>query len=263
MPQATEKTPVTLEDLIELMRILRSEQGCPWDRKQNLDSIKGYLIEETYEVLEAVDERDPVKIREELGDVLFQIVFYAQLLQEAHQITMADIIETIHTKMIRRHPHVFGQTTVKNAEEVLVNWELIKQTEKKAERTSLLDGVPKELPSLLRAHRIQAKASHVGFEWDNFQQVLEKLDEEFAELRHAYKHGQIDEIEDEFGDVLFVLVSIARFLKVNPDDALRKAITKFTTRFASMERQMATMQKTWKDLSSQQMDQLWQNAKME
>ncbi|GAK61284.1 MazG family protein [Candidatus Vecturithrix granuli] len=250
-----------LEDLIELMATLRSEQGCPWDRKQTKDTIKPYIIEEAYEVVEAVDERNPEKIREELGDLLFEIVFYAQLLKEEDGIDIYDIIETVHTKMIRRHPHVFGEVKVSNAEEVLVNWEQIKKEEKKAERKSVLDGVPKHLPSLLRAHRIQSKASHVGFEWENFHQVLEKLDEEFSELRQAYKHENLEEIEDEFGDLLFVLVSIARFLHVNPDDALRKAITKFIERFTQIERAMQTMNKDWKDLSGEEMDALWQQAK--
>lgn len=257
------KEKITLEDLITLMATLRSENGCPWDRKQTKDSIKPYIIEETYEVVEAIDERDPQKMREELGDLLFQIVFYAQLLTEEDGIDIYNIIETVYTKMIRRHPHVFGQIKVKNAEEVLVNWEKIKQEEKKVERSSILDGVPKELPSLLRAHRIQSRASNVGFEWENFHHVLKKLDEEFSELRQAYKHGNIEEIEDEFGDILFVLVSISRFLNINPDDALRKAITKFTTRFNYMEQKMKEMNKDWKDMSVEEMDALWNKSKSE
>jgi tetrapyrrole methylase family protein/MazG family protein len=255
------KKKITLEDLVELMAILRSERGCPWDRKQTTDSIKPYIIEEAYEVVEAVDERNPEKIKEELGDLLFQIVFYAQLLKEENGIDIYNIMEDIHTKMIRRHPHVFGEMTVKNAEEVLVNWEQIKQIEKKAERNSILDGVPKHLPSLLRAHRIQSRASNVGFEWENFQQILEKLDEEFSELRQAYKHGDLEEIEDEFGDMLFVLVSISRFLQVNPDNALKKAISKFTSRFTYIEQQMKTLRKEWKDLSQEDMDTLWKESK--
>ena len=263
MSTSDQKERITLEDLIELMATLRSEHGCPWDRKQTKNSITPYIIEGTYEVVEAVDDRNPEKIKEELGDLLFQIVFYAQLLTEEDNIDLYDIMETIHTKMIRRHPHVFGKIKVKNAEEVLVNWEQIKQEEKKTERSSILDGVPKELPSLLRAHRIQSKASHVGFEWDNFHQILEKLDEEFSELRQAYKHGNIEEIEDEFGDVLFVLVSISRFLNVNPDDALRKAITKFTKRFNHIEQQMKEMNKDWKNLSPEEMDTLWETSKVD
>ena len=257
------KEQITLEDLVKLMATLRSEHGCPWDKKQTKASIKPYIIEESYEVVEAVDEQDPQKIREELGDLLFQIVFYAQLLSEADGINIYDIMQTVYTKMIRRHPHVFGEATVKNAEEVLVTWEQIKQEEKKAERSFLLEGIPKSLPSLLRAHRIQSKASHVGFEWENFDHILEKLDEEFYELRHAYKHGNIEEIEDEFGDVLFVLVSIARFLEINPDDALQKAITKFATRFTAIEQQMKAMGKAWQDLTGEEMDRLWQEAKVE
>jgi tetrapyrrole methylase family protein/MazG family protein len=255
------KEKISLEDLMELMATLRSENGCPWDKKQTKASIKPYIIEETYEVVEAVDERAPRKMQEELGDLLFQIIFYAQLLSEEDGIDMYDIMQMIYMKMIRRHPHVFGKVKVKNSEEVLANWEQIKQEEKKAERSSLLEGVPKHLPSLLRAHRIQSKVSHVGFEWENFNQVLEKLDEEFYELRQAYKRGDIGEIEDEFGDVLFVLVSIARFLKINPDDALRKAIKKFTTRFTHIEQKMKEMGKAWKDMTGEEMDMLWKESK--
>jgi tetrapyrrole methylase family protein/MazG family protein len=254
--------PITLEDLVALMATLRSEHGCPWDRKQTKDSIKPYILEETYEVVEAVEERHPQKICEELGDLLFQIVFYAQLLKEDDELDVYDIIQTVYAKMIRRHPHVFGETTIKDAAEVLVNWEQIKQTEKhNVERTSILDGVPKDLPSLLRAHRIQSKASNVGFEWEDFQQVLNKLDEEFAELREAYTHGDIEEIEDEFGDMLFVLVSISRFLQVNPDDALRKAIAKFTRRFQYIEQQMAAHHTDWQEMSGAEMDALWKESK--
>jgi tetrapyrrole methylase family protein / MazG family protein len=257
----TTRKKTTLEDLIELMATLRSENGCPWDRKQTKTTLKPFIIEETYEVIEAVEENHPGKIREELGDLLFQIVFYAQLLSEEDQLDMYDIIETVYAKMIRRHPHVFGEARVSDAEEVLVNWEQIKQEEKRQERSSLLEGVPRQLPSLLRAHRVQSKVSRIGFQWETFDQILEKLDEEFYELRQAYKRGNIEEIEDEFGDVLFVLVSIARFLEINPDDALQKAITKFTTRFQRIEQQMKALGKAWTDLSASEMDQLWEKAK--
>lgn len=255
------KENITLEDLVELMATLRGEHGCPWDKQQTKVSIKPYIIEEAYEVAEAVDEQDPRKMQEELGDLLFEIVFYAQLLSEEDDINIYDIMKMIYTKMVRRHPHVFGDTTVKDADEVLVNWEQIKQEEKKAERDSVLEGVPKNLPSLLRAHRIQSRASDVGFRWENFHQILEKLDEEFYELRHAYKEGDIEQIEDEFGDVLFVMVSIARFLKINPDDALQKAIKKFTTRFQHIEQQMKAESKAWKDMSEEEMDQMWEASK--
>ncbi len=255
------KERMTLEALVDLMETLLSEKGCPWDRKQTKDSLKPYIIEESYEVVEAVDERDPEKLKEELGDVLFQVVFYSQLLKKEDDIDIYDIIETVHTKMIRRHPHVFGEVTVDGADEVVVNWERIKQEEKKAERSSVLDGVPKELPSLLRAHRLQSKASSVGFEWESFHQILEKLDEEFSELRQAYKHGDIEAIEDEFGDLLFVLVSIARFLHVNPDSALRKAISKFTNRFTYIERKIKTMHNVWNDMTPEEIERLWNEAK--
>jgi tetrapyrrole methylase family protein/MazG family protein len=259
-PNGSQKK-TTLEDLVELMATLRGENGCPWDKKQTKASIKPHIIEEAYEVAEAVDEQDPRKMQEELGDLLFEIVFYAQMLSEEDGIDIYDIIKMIHTKMVRRHPHVFGDTNVKDADEVLVNWEQIKQEEKKAERDSVLEGVPKNLPSLLRAHRIQSRASNMGFEWEDTQQILEKLDEEFYELRHAYKEGDIEKIEDEFGDLLFVMVNIARFLKINPDDALQKAIKKFTTRFQQMEQQMKAKGKAWKDLTPETMELMWEEAK--
>ncbi len=257
----TTKSKVTLEDLVELMATLRGEHGCPWDKKQTKATIRPYIIEETYEVAEAVDENDPKMLKEELGDLLFEIVFYAQMMTEEDGIDIYDIIEGIHAKMIRRHPHIFGDVTVSGADEVVVNWEQIKQEEKKAERNSVLEGVPKNLPSLLRAHRLQSKASNVGFQWENFQQVIEKLDEEFYELRHAYKSGDAAHIEDEFGDMLFVMVSVARFLNINPDNALQKAIKKFTTRFQRIEQQMKTAGKQWSEMSVEEMERLWEDAK--
>jgi tetrapyrrole methylase family protein/MazG family protein len=255
------KKKITLEDLIKLMATLRGENGCPWDKKQTKATIKPYIVEETYEVAEAVDENDPAKLREELGDLLFEIIFYAQMMTEEDGIDIYDIMADIHTKMVRRHPHIFGDVKVSGADEVLVNWEQIKQEEKKAERNSVLEGVPKNLPSLLRAHRLQSKASNVGFQWENFQQVIEKLDEEFYELRHAYKTGDVAQIEEEFGDMLFVMVSVARFLRVNPDNALQKAIKKFTTRFQHIEQQVKASGKDWKEMSLAEMEHLWQESK--
>ena len=257
-----EKTQrVTLEDLVALMATLRGENGCPWDKKQTKATIKPYIIEETYEVAEAVDEDDPKLLKEELGDLLFEIVFYAQMMSEEDGIDIYDIIAGIHAKMIRRHPHIFGDVSVSGADEVVVNWEQIKQEEKKDERNSVLEGVPKNLPSLLRAHRVQSKASSVGFQWENFQQIIEKLDEEFYELRHTYKSGNAEEIEEEFGDMLFVMVSVARFLKINPDNAVQRAIKKFTTRFQHIEQHVKAADKQWSDMSVNEMEQLWEDAK--
>lgn len=252
---------VTLEDLVELMATLRGENGCPWDKKQTKATIRPYIIEETYEVAEAVDENDPVMLKEELGDLLFEIVFYAQMMREEDGIDIYDIIAGIHAKMVRRHPHIFGDTSVSGADEVVVNWEQIKQEEKKGKRTSVLEGVPKDLPSLLRAHRLQSKASNVGFQWENFQQVIEKLDEEFYELRHAYKSGDAEQLEEEFGDMLFVMVSVARFLNINPDNALQKAIQKFTRRFQRIERHVKAEGRQWSEMSVDEMETLWQEAK--
>jgi tetrapyrrole methylase family protein/MazG family protein len=254
---------ITLEDLVELMATLRGENGCPWDKKQTKATIKPYIIEETYEVAEAVDEGNPKMLKEELGDLLFEIIFYAQMMTEEDGIDIYDIIEGIHTKMVRRHPHIFGDVKVDGADEVVVNWEQIKQEEKKAERNSVLEGVPKNLPSLLRAHRLQSKASNVGFEWGNFQQVIEKLDEEFYELRHAYKSGDSEQIEEEFGDMLFMMVSVARFLRINPDNALQKAIKKFTTRFQHIEQHLKAAGKQWSEMSVAEMEELWEESKRE
>lgn len=252
---------ITLEDLVALMATLRGEHGCPWDKKQTKAMIKPYIIEETYEVAEAVDEGEPKMLKEELGDLLFEIIFYAQMMTEEDGIDIYDIMEGIHTKMVRRHPHIFGDVKVDSADDVVVNWEQIKQEEKKAERDSVLEGVPKNLPSLLRAHRLQSKASNIGFRWENFQQIIEKLDEEFYELRHAYKSGDSEQIEEEFGDMLFMMVSVARFLKINPDNALQKAIKKFTTRFQHIEQHVKTTGKQWNEMSIGEMEQLWEESK--
>ncbi|PID60405.1 nucleoside triphosphate pyrophosphohydrolase [candidate division KSB3 bacterium] len=258
--QAQSKT--TLEDLIELMATLRSEKGCPWDRKQTKASIKPYILEESYEVVDAVEKNDSQKIKEELGDVLFQVVFYAQLLKEEDQLDIYDILESVHRKMVRRHPHVFGGVELTDASEVPEIWERMKHMEK-TERNSVLDDVPNDLPSLMKAQHIQSKASHAGVEWDNYQQALDKLDEEFSELRQAYEHGKPEMIEDEFGDLLFTLVSIARFLNVNPDNALRRANAKFTKRVTTIEKHLQSMQKEWKDMSPEEIARMWDAAKSE
>ncbi len=249
----------SFQKLIDIMSALRSETGCPWDREQTRESLKPFLIEETYEVLEALDEDNPQKIKEELGDLLFQIVFHCQMAREKGEFDMNDVIKGISEKMIARHPHVFGAATFETSEEVIKQWDERKKEEGKL-GASLLEGIPKELPSLLRAQRLQARAAKVGFDWQRIDDVLEKLDEELGEFRDALKGGK-KEIEDELGDIFFVLVNISRFVGINPEDALRKTISKFISRFRYIEMKAADSGKTLSDMTLEEMDALWEEAK--
>jgi tetrapyrrole methylase family protein/MazG family protein len=249
-----------LNKLIEIMAALRGEKGCPWDREQTRESLKPFIVEEAYEVLEAIDEKNSEAIKEELGDLLFQIVFQCRIAEERGEFGMAEVIEKIGKKMIARHPHVFGDADYKTSEEVLVHWEAQKRREGK-QRESILDGVPKTLPSLLRAHRLQDRASRVGFDWDKVEDVLPKLEEELSEFRTALKGEKREEIEDELGDIFFVLVNISRFVGINPEDALRKTISKFISRFRYIEMAAADKGRSLSDMSLAEMDELWDEAK--
>jgi tetrapyrrole methylase family protein/MazG family protein len=255
--------PQQFAELIEIMARLRGEGGCPWDREQTHESIKPYFVEETYEVLEAIDEGDPGKLREELGDVLLQVVFHARMAEEAGAFAIADVIRSITEKLIRRHPHVFGTVQADTAQEVLFNWEEIKR----AERTratgsaSALDGVPRELPALLRAHRLQEKASRVGFDWSEAREVLKKVEEELAELKEAMEGQAALRVEAELGDLLFSLVNLSRFVSVNPEEALRKTIGRFIARFRFIEEELTRRGRSLKDSTLPEMDALWDQAK--
>ena len=242
------------------MTALRGEKGCPWDKEQTRESLKPFLVEETYEVLEAIDEGDPEKIREELGDLLFQIIFHCQLAKERREFDVNDVVRKISEKMIGRHPHVFGGATYETSEDVMKQWEERKKEEGKS-RESILEGIPRELPSLLKAHRIQTRASRVGFDWKQVEDVVEKLDEELQEFRDALEKKDQQEIEDELGDVFFVLVNISRFVGVNPEDALRKTISKFISRFRYVEMKAAESGKSLSGMSLEEMDALWDEAK--
>jgi len=211
-------------------------------------------------VLEAIDEGNPEAVKEELGDLLFQIVFQSRVAEENGEFGISDVIETIAKKMINRHPHVFGDTTCETPEEVIMNWEEHKKREGK-QRASILEGVPKELPALLRAHRLQSRASRVGFDWDKAEDVLAKLDEEVAEFKDAVRRKEEGNIEDELGDILFMIVNISRFIGVNPEDALRKTISKFISRFRYIEMAAADRGKKLTDMSLAEMDALWDEAK--
>ena len=246
--------------LVEIMARLRAPGGCPWDREQSYDTIKPYLLEETYEVMDAIDARDWDGLAEELGDLMLQSVFFAQMASEEGRFTIADSLEAINSKLVRRHPHVFADGDAKTSGEVLKRWDEIKKTEKPQPK-GLLSGVPRSLPALVEAQKIAKKAAGASFDWENIGQVFEKLQEELSELEQAREVGSQEAIEDEFGDVLFVLVNIARFLNVDPEQALRKTNTKFRTRFEHVERGVEAQGKTLKEAGIQEMERLWQEAK--
>jgi len=248
------------QKLVDIMTLLRSNDGCPWDKVQTSESIKPYLIEETYEVIEAIDEKDPVKMKEELGDLLLQVVFHAQIAKDRGEFDINDVINKISDKMVSRHPHVFGDAKFETPEEVTKQWQDRKREEGKL-KDSALEGVPKELPSLLRAHRLQSRAAKVGFDWAKVEDVFGKLDEELEEFKEALEKKDKKEIEDELGDIFFVLVNISRFVGVNAEEALRKTISKFISRFRYIEMTAADEGRQLSDMTLEEMDALWNEAK--
>jgi tetrapyrrole methylase family protein/MazG family protein len=245
--------------LVEIMSILRSEKGCPWDREQTHQSLRQHLLEEAYEVIETIDEGQMEKLPEELGDLLLQVVFHAQMAAEKGLFGIAEVVDSINSKLIRRHPHVFGDVEINSAEEQIVHWEHTKL--KKEGKNSAIDGVPRELPALLRAYRIQNKAATVGFDWPAIAPVWEKLDEETGELKEAVASGKAEKIEDELGDMLFTLVNLSRFLKANPEDALRKTIEKFIRRFHQVEKEFARREQSLMTATLAEMDAVWDAVK--
>jgi tetrapyrrole methylase family protein/MazG family protein len=269
--------------LVGLMATLRAPNGCPWDRKQTHESLKPYLLEEAYEVLETIDQRDHPKLREELGDVLLQVIFHSQIASEAGTFSIEDVLETLVAKLVRRHPHVFGNDdqacTLTDGEEVLSRWEQIKHAEREAagNTQSALDGVPRTLPALLRAYQTQARAARAGFDWPHtaagLEEVFRKVTEEIAELRDVASQDRSEtgsapspptgpqHIEAELGDILFSLVNLARFLKVNPEEALRGATNRFIDRFHLVEAQAAEKGRSLRDMTLAEMDTLWDEAK--
>ncbi|HJY88157.1 MAG TPA: nucleoside triphosphate pyrophosphohydrolase, partial [Candidatus Acidoferrales bacterium] len=258
------------EKLVALQARLRSPRGCPWDREQTHQSLATYLLEETYEVLEALDSRDATHLAGELGDLLLQIVFHAQLAAEAGRFDIRDVIECIHAKMVRRHPHVFGRVRAKNATHVLRNWEQIKSDERREQQeapeghaagVSLLDGIPRTLPALLEAYQLTRRAARVGFDWEEIEGLLEKLKEETAELRETLGESNPRRIEEEVGDLLFVAANVARFLAVDPEVALKRANRKFMERFEQMEKQAAREGRSLADSSKEELETLWEASK--
>ena len=248
------------------MARLRSPEGCPWDREQSFDTIKPYLLEETYEVLEAVDARDWPALAEELGDLLLEVVFLAEIASGQELFRIEDSLDRISEKLLRRHPHVFGTATADTAGEVKRRWDEIKAQEKEQKgraEEGLLASVPRALPALVEATQLTTRAAGVGFDWQNADQVLEKLNEELAELAEARARAAPEELENELGDLLFVLVNLARFLKLDPEQALRQTNRKFRERFGYLERRLLAQGRSLAEASIDEMEALWQEANRE
>ncbi|MGI6454944.1 MAG: nucleoside triphosphate pyrophosphohydrolase [bacterium] len=248
------------QELVQIMARLRAPEGCPWDREQTHQKLKKYLIEEAYELLEAIDDCDDAAIAEECGDVLLQVVFHAQIAEEENRFDIDDVLTTINEKLIRRHPHVFGDRAAHTADEVLRNWEADKQKEK-PERESILDGIPRHFPALMRAEKMQKKAAKVGFDWERIEQVLDKFEEEWREFRQAYKDENPEEIRAEMGDLFFALVNVARYVDVESEEALHQTNHKFERRFKYIENKLKEQNRTLEESNLEEMDGLWDEAK--
>lgn len=243
---------------------LRGPEGCPWDREQTHQSLRPYLLEETYEVIEALEDGDMYKFCEELGDLLLQIVFHAQIARENEYFTMNDVIMEITEKLIRRHPHVFGDVQVSNSREVNLTWEAVKRQERAEQgivQKSILEGIPKSMPALLKAEQMQHKAAKVGFDWDDYQGALAKVHEELEEVKAAIGQQQSDQVEAELGDLLFAVVNLARFFKVNPEFALTRTNLKFTERFKFIEQTLQDQKLAWDDVNLAYLDKIWEKSK--
>lgn len=250
--------------LVEIMRRLRGPHGCPWDRQQDHHSLKRYLLEEVYEAIEAIDDEDYGRLCGELGDVLLQVVFHAQLAAEEGYFDIRDVLTRINDKLVRRHPHVFGDVTVRDADEVLDNWEHIKRGEAdNRDRKSVLDGVPRALPALQRAQKIQQKAAKVGFDWPDASGPWAKIREEIEELERAAKSGDKVDAGRELGDLLFAVVNLARFLHVDAEDCLRQAVQRFERRFQAMEEKARRAGQALEDMTLADMDELWEAVKQD
>lgn len=251
------------EQLVTIMRKLRGPGGCPWDAEQTHESLTRYLLEETYEVIEAIDAKSPEHIQEELGDLLLQPVFHAVIAEEAGQFSIDDVINGICEKLIRRHPHVFADMNINDSSAQVENWERIKKQEKGDENLSAISGVPPGLPALMMAHKITEKASRVGFDWNHSDQVFSKVLEELHEFEEAWAEGHRDQMEDELGDLLFAIVNLGRFLALNPEEALRKTIRRFQKRFSYVESNIIKQGRGMNEATIEEMDLLWEQAKKE
>lgn len=254
---------IEFDRLVKIISQLRGPKGCPWDLEQTHESLKSYLVEEAYEVLDAIDSGNDRELREELGDVLLQIVFHAQIASEEGRFDIQEISASLSEKLLRRHPHIFGNTEAANADEVLKNWNAIKSQEarEKGAKAFTLSGIPRHMPALLRAERIQGRAASVGFEWTDPDEAKEKVTEELKEFLDARSTGDLGKTEEELGDLLFALINVARFIQVSPEEALRKTIDKFETRFRFIETELEKEGRDPRNTSLEEMDRLWQKAK--
>jgi len=251
-----------IKNFIELLKIvekLRGPDGCPWDKEQTHESLLPYLLEETYEVIESIEELKLDNLKEELGDVLLHVVLQTQIASENSKFNMDDVLNTLNTKLIKRHPHVFGKKRADAAFEAKQNWEAVKHKEKN--RKSRLDGVPNILPALIRAQRLQEKAAYTGFDWDNMDDVWEKIYEELDELKVAQEKGDLNNIKEEIGDILFSVVNLARKLNVPAEDMLRATNKKFVNRFQNIEKVIEAKGQTMEEVTLQEMEKIWDESK--
>ncbi len=257
------KGTIGIERLTELMERLRGPGGCPWDKEQNLKTLTPFIIEEAYEVVDAIESGDPGSVKDELGDLLFQVIFACRIMTEEGRFGLTEVIDNTVEKMIRRHPHVYGEVEAETAEEVLKNWEEIKLSERnEVAGESILSKIPNSMPSLMRAAKVSKRAAKSGFDWSDIGAVFAKVTEEIKEFQEALESSDAEQTEEEFGDILFALVNVARFAEVNPEMALKKAIDKFIRRFGSVE---ALVKKKNKDLNStsvEELEELWNEAKL-
>lgn len=265
MESTGSETARNLMEAVQIMARLRGPDGCPWDREQTFDTIKKYTLEETYEVFDAIERRAWPELKDELGDLLLQVLFYSQMAAEAGYFNLSDVAANLNAKLIRRHPHIFGDVEARDAATVLKNWEEIKREEKRAsegtEKVSMLDEVPRSMPALMEAGKVGSRAAKVGFDWPDAEGLFHKLDEEIAELQAEVREKNTDAVEEEFGDLLFTVANLARHLKVDSESALRRANAKFRSRFAAMERE-AGGRDGLAALGPEELDALWRRAKL-
>ncbi|MDZ7725051.1 MAG: nucleoside triphosphate pyrophosphohydrolase [candidate division KSB1 bacterium] len=247
------------EKLLDIMNTLRSPGGCPWDREQTHASLSRHSLEEVYEVIEAIESQDVKALPGELGDLLLQVVFHAQIGREIGSFDMEDVLDAINDKLIRRHPHVFGDETIETSEEQTRAWEQSKM--KREGKKSAIDGVPRQLPALLRAHRMQGKAQAVGFDWPTIHPVWDKAHEELDELKQVCEENDADKMQDELGDVLFSIVNLSRFIRIEPEEALRRACDKFERRFKAVEKEFAQRGRAMSDAPLEELDAVWEQVK--
>ncbi len=256
------KENYNVNDLIDIVEILRSPEGCPWDREQDHKSIRRDFLEETYEVIEAINKDDKDLLLEELGDVLLQVVFHTQIEREKGTFQLSDVADGICKKMIERHPHVFGDVSAETSEQVLENWDVIKKrTKQQKSQTESMNSIPREFPALMRADKVQKKASKVGFDWDSADGAFDKISEELLELKQAYKEGNQENIHEELGDLLFSVVNVSRFLKVDSEEALTNSTDKFISRFSKVEKMAHEQGLDMKNTDLATLDKLWDLAK--